>query len=149
MLQSVFVLCPRGHYYKAGRVSPGLIVRVKARCSRCHEFHIAFGAVTPFASEIVPTHDGRILTGITAGNVRRELAKLSDRPDVADILARLPGDTVQLNAASVLVALSSWIRHMNRKGAAVAEKGQMIEVVANPGDPNRGGSAVRGLSAAA
>ncbi|MEX0747917.1 MAG: hypothetical protein WD275_07960 [Rhodothermales bacterium] len=97
----------------------------------------------------MPTHDGRLLTGITAGNVRRELEKLSDRPDANDILARLPGNDVQLNAASVLVALSSWIRHMSRKGAAVSEKGQMIEVIATPSDPSAGGAGFRGITRAA
>ena len=149
MLQPVFVTCPRGHYYKAGRVSPGLVIRIKSKCTRCGEYHISFGAVAPFAGEIVPTHDAGIVTGITAGMVRRELEKLSDRSDVADLLARIPADDTQLSAGSVLLALSTWIRHMGRKGAAVAERGQLIEIVANTGDPASGAAYIRGLTAAA
>lgn len=129
MLQPIYVTCPRGHLHKAGRASPGLVVRVRGYCPRCRDAHVVVGVVTPFASELADVHRAELPTSISKALVMRGLQAMGNRPGVADQLRKLNGRNGSMTGYDVLEATEVWVRHFGRKGAAIPERDQRIEVV--------------------
>lgn len=135
MLNTIYITCPRGHHYRVGRMTPGVVLRMRGRCPVCADFHITTGVVTPFGREILQLRAPNILTDISSGQVRRALRHLSERPDIARLLGRIPQDPAHLSVHDVLFALEGWMRHHGRPGAILPERNHTVEIVAETNDP--------------
>lgn len=135
MLQTVYIACPRGHYYRAGRMTPGLVVRVRGTCPACRDYQITSGVVTPFSPEIMQLRAPHLLTAVPASEVRLALSALIEHTDVARTLRRIPTDPAHLSVHDVLLALEAWMRHRGHAGGILPERNQEVEVLGGTRDP--------------
>ena len=135
MLQTIYTACPRGHNYRTGRFTPGLLLRIKGRCPVCRDYQITSGLVTPFVNEVVPVHHLHHLTTVTSDLVRRQLVTLSHRSDVSRLLDGIPREPTFLNVRDVLSATEAWMQHRGRPGGAIPERHHTVEIFNGTNDP--------------
>ena len=135
MLQTIYSACPRGHHYRSGRFTPGLLLRLKGRCPVCRDCQITSGLVTPFVNEVVPVLHMHHLTTVTSDLVRRQLVMLSDRPDIVRLLDGIPREPTFLNVRDVLHSMEVWMHHRGRPGGAIPEPHHTVEILSGTNDP--------------
>lgn len=135
MLLTIYTACPRGHNYRTGRFTPGLLLRIKGECPVCRDYQITSGLVTPFVNEVVPVQHLHHLTTVTSDLVRRQLVTLSHRTDVSHLLDGIPRDPTFLNVRDVLRSMEVWMQHRGRPGGAIPERHHTVEVLNGTNDP--------------
>ena len=135
MLHTIYTACPRGHYFRAGRMTPGLVLRMRGACPVCGDLQITTGVVTPFGPELVQLLAPHRLTNIRSDEVRHALRNLVEHADVVRVLQRIPRDPAYLCVADVLAALEAWLHHRGRPGGVLPEANQEIEIIAETNNP--------------
>ena len=136
MLHTIYTACPRGHYFRAGRMTPGLVLRMRGTCPVCGDLQITTGVVTPFGPELVQLLAPHRLTNIRSDEVRHTLRNLVEHADVVRVLQRIPRDPAHLSVADVLAALETWLHHRGRPGGVLPEANQEIEILAETNNPD-------------
>ena len=137
MMQTVYIVCPRGHRYRAGRFTAGLYVRINGPCPVCRDVQVTTGMVTPFENQMVTIGRPHRLTAVTSDAVRRQLAPLSDRPEIKQLLQRIPRESVHLSVREVVSSMEAWLRHKGSPGGAVSERNQRVEILGETNDPRK------------